>query len=88
MQLLGFISDVGDVNNPQAAEIIKLTNANYTHLLNSVELMQGYMGTVQLIPTTVFLDKDGKQVGETYTGAKSKEMWAEIIEEMLAKVEA
>lgn len=87
MQMLGIISDAGDVGNPEATEIVKLTNANYTHLLNSAELMQGYLGTVQLIPTTVFIDKEGKQVGETYTGAKSKEDWAEIIEEMLAKAE-
>lgn len=87
MQMIGIISDVGDVGNEEATEIVKLTKADYTHLINSVELMQGYMGTVQLIPTTVFLDKEGKQVGETYTGAKSKDQWAEIIEEMLAKVE-
>lgn len=87
MQMLGLISDVGDAGNADAVEIVELTKADYTHLINSIELMQGYMGTVQLIPTTVFVDKDGKQVGETYTGAKSKEQWAEIIEEMLALVE-
>lgn len=38
------------------------------------------------IPHTFFVDKDGKVVGKTYTGAKSKDEWAKVIEEELKNV--
>ncbi len=41
----------------------------------------------QVVPTTIFLDKNGNQVGETYPGAKSKKQWIAVIDKMLEKVQ-
>ena len=35
------------------------------------------------VPTTVFLDAFGKQIGETVVGARSYEQWEEIVKELL-----
>lgn len=35
------------------------------------------------VPTTVFLDASGKQIGETVVGARSYEQWEEIVKELL-----
>lgn len=37
------------------------------------------------VPTTVFLDSAGNQVGETVIGARSYEDWEEIVKELLEK---
>ncbi|NCC01630.1 MAG: TlpA family protein disulfide reductase [Clostridia bacterium] len=87
MQIIGLISDVTQPEDKGALEIIEYTGANYLHIVNSVDLMNGYVGQVQLVPTTVFLDKEGKQVGSVYTGSQSKSSWERIIKEMLEKVE-
>lgn len=82
-QIVGLISDVGQPKDEVAQEIVDKTKADYTHIINSQELMDGYLGQVQAVPTTVFLDREGKQVGETYTGSRDKDSWKKIIEEVL-----
>lgn len=88
MQMVGFISDVTDPDDAAAIEIVEETGADYTHIVNSAEMMKGYMGDVQAVPTTIFLDGMGSQVGETYVGAKTKEQWKTIIDQMLEKAGA
>jgi thiol-disulfide isomerase/thioredoxin len=41
---------------------------------------------ISAIPTTMFFDANGKQVGDTIVGAMSYDDWASTIDEMLAKV--
>ena len=53
----------------------------------SADLLQSYMSQVQVVPTTVFVDKEGRQVGEVYAGSRTEEEWAEIIEELLQELE-
>jgi Thiol-disulfide isomerase and thioredoxins len=84
-QMIGLVSDVMDAGNASAVEIIEQTGADYTHILISQELYDNYLYTVQVVPTTVFVDKDGRQVGDVYTGAKSKQQWEAIIKELLAE---
>ena len=38
------------------------------------------------MPETFFVDKNGNIVGETYSGAKSKEEWKQVIEKELANL--
>lgn len=83
VQIVGMISDVSAPQDETALEIIEHTKADYTHLILSKDLMKGYLGTVQAVPTTVFVDREGKQIGEAYPGAKSKEDWSSILDEML-----
>lgn len=84
-QIVGIITDVTETEDETAMEILEETGADYTHLLISRELYDNYLWQVQVVPTTIFVDSQGKQVG-IYTGSRSKEDWTEIIEEMRGKV--
>lgn len=86
VRVIGIISDVTEPENEAALQIVEKTKADYTHLLISETLWNNYLMYVQAVPTTVFLDSDGKQVGESYVGARGKEEWAAIIDEKLKAV--
>lgn len=87
-QIVGMISDVNAPENKDALDIIEATGADYTHLILSQDLYINYLSGVQSVPTTIFVDKNGNQVGNVYSGSKSKADWTEIIEKMLETVKA
>lgn len=87
VQIVGIVSDVTAAWNTDVELIIQETGADYTHLMVSQSLWNSYLSNVQAVPTTVFVDSEGKQVGEVYTGSRDKESWAAIIEEMLGLLE-
>lgn len=91
-QVVGVVMDVynsdGTLSVSQvdtAVEIAEKTGANYTHLLPSVELINGKLKDVTAIPETIFVDQEGNLVGKSYLGAKSKNDWIEIIDSLLAE---
>lgn len=88
-QMVGIISDVSQPEDETALEIVDKTDADYTHLVIPEDANMQYriLKNAQVVPTTIFLDKNGNQVGETYPGAKSKKQWAAVIDEMLEKVQ-
>jgi thiol-disulfide isomerase/thioredoxin len=69
-----------------AKEIVKQTDADYLHLLPSEDLNSALLNSVTAVPTTVFVDEDGNQVGETIVGSHSGEEWAGIIDDLLKEV--
>ena len=94
VQIVGLVSDVltmdGSLDQDQmelAREIVASTSADYTHLVPSEDLYF-LLGQISSVPTTVFLDENGAQLGGTYVGSKDKEQWQEIIDQLLTEVEA
>lgn len=85
-QIVGMISDVDTAGDDTANEIIDSTKADYTHIISSKDLRSGLLGQVQAVPTTIFVDKDGKQVGDVYTGAREKSQWQSVIDKLLKEV--
>lgn len=89
-QLVGIISDVieGEEGDTfiEAQEIIAETGANYTHLLLNEELYVNLVGASDSVPTTYFFNQKGECLGYL-VGAQSKEVWMQIIDELLAKTE-
>jgi hypothetical protein len=91
VQVVGIVSDVyqnsdGSFDQDQidtAQEIVTQTGAEYTHLLASADLESSLLQQVSAVPTTVFVDKNGSQVGETYVGARSGDDWKQIIDGLL-----
>ena len=69
-----------------ANDIIEQTGADYLHILPSEDLIDRFLTQVSAVPTTIFVDKNGNQVGEQYVGAKSYEEWAGIADALLEKV--
>lgn len=93
-QIIGIPVDVTDYNMEKipalitaAEDIIAQTGADYRHLLPSESLNRAFLNEVQVVPTTVFVNEKGEQLGEVYTGARSAEQWSVIIESLLGSAE-
>ena len=89
-QIIGIPVDITDRNGAvipdqkaTALEIIAYTGANYRHLIPSDSLNEAYLFGVQAVPETVFVDSEGRQVGQSYLGARSEAEWRVIIESLL-----
>ena len=85
-QVVGMISDVSQPKDQTALSVIKKTGADYTHILLNQELYNNYVNQVQAVPTTILVDSNGKQVGETYVGAQDQDSWSAIIKAALKEV--
>lgn len=95
VQIIGLCIDVagidGTVNESQLEEakrIVEETGASYLHIIPGETLAMSLMMQVQAVPTTIFVDKDGKQVGMGVMGARDKEAWSAMIGELLDSVRA
>ena len=87
VQIVGLLSDA-NVSASQvelAQEIVDATGANYLHIIPGTDMM-GLLYQITSVPTTFFVDETGTQVGTAYVGAKSKDAWAAIIDQMLEEV--
>ena len=91
-QVVGIVIDVlqrdGSLDNDQvalAAEIVEKTGANYLHLLPSNDLINAKLAQVTAVPETFFVDESGNLLGDSYLGARSKEEWQKIIDELLTQ---
>lgn len=89
VQFIGLVSDVldseGSIDPSQvdiAKELVAETNADYLHLLPSEDLM-GLLAQIYGVPTTFFVDSQGRQVGSAYVRAMSKDEWINVIDQAL-----
>ena len=48
-------------------------------------LLSGLLRGVQAVPTTIFVDSNGNQVGNAYLGSRSQKDWQKIIDGILEK---
>ena len=84
---LDTLSSDGSVSQSQvqtARSLAEQTGAGYTHLLPTADLLSAGLSGVSSVPTTMFFDENGNQVGETYVGSRSSEDWQSIIDGLLA----
>ena len=71
-----------------ARAIVDYTKADYQHMLPiSMELNEAYLSNIQVVPTTFFVDSQGRLIGKEVTGSRSKEAWIEVIEGVFAEYE-
>ena len=66
-----------------------MTKGRGSGLLDPVVAQEGatsLMMQVQAVPTTIFVDKEGKQVGMGVMGARDKDAWSAMIQELLDSV--
>lgn len=94
MQIIGIATDITDMEgNPikeqmeLAREITEQTGAGYLQLVPDDTMIQFLMENVPGVPTTFFVDSEGKFVGDAIVGARSKEEWKTEIESRLAQAE-
>lgn len=88
-QLIGIISDVQVGADQEVLEdakrLIEQTGADYPHLLLNESLYYGLLTDVMAVPTTFFLDSEGK-ILDTVVGAMDKQAWEEKIDELLEEL--
>ena len=91
VEVVGIVIDLTDRNGTVLAKqrcdadaIIAQTGANYTHIVPTADLMSGLLRNIQAVPATLFVDKNGKIVGQMYLGARSQKDWQKIIDGLLA----
>lgn len=68
-----------------ARVIAEKTNASYTHLLPSPDLVKAKLKAVSVCPETIFVDREGRIVGGSCLGAKPRGDWERMIDELLAE---
>ncbi len=88
LQMIGIISDVvqdaSEEDVQRAKDLIRQTEADYTHLLLNESLYQNLVGGIEAVPTTFFVNSKGELL--TYqVGAKQEDEWERIIEDLLLK---
>lgn len=92
VEVVGIVIDIldrkGNVNprvKSSGEAIISQTGANYTHIIPNMTMMTGLLKNIQAVPTTIFVDSNGRQIGEAYLGSRSQKDWQKIIDEILKK---
>ena len=66
----------------EAKSLIEMTGADYPHLLVNVSLYNALLTDVTAVPTTFFIDGEGK-VLDTVVGARDKDSWRKLIDALL-----
>ena len=67
-----------------ARQMAEETGASYLHLVPVGDLAATLLPQIQVVPTTVFVDREGRQVGGALAGARDADGWRELIEEYRA----
>lgn len=88
-QIVGICMDItpnGTVDEAQlekALAIEEATGVTYVSLIPDEAMLQGPVGTIQNLPTTFFVDRQGNIVSQAYAGANDKAGWQEVISAQL-----
>ncbi len=88
-QIVGIVSDVAHYQGSsadKAKSILKSADSNYVNLLPDPS-MQSLLQNIIYVPTTIFVDESGNQIGEEYIGAHSLAEWESIILKLLGEAE-
>jgi hypothetical protein len=82
-QLIGLVLDAEDSDTVDAAKtILTEAKADFTQIL-PVEALSAVTEEVFAIPTTIFVDSQGKIVGEPLVGSRSEKAYRSEIEKIL-----
>ena len=82
--ILGIISDTPNSENEDAArKIVADAKVTFTSIIPDDNMKNTLLSSISGVPTSFFVDSDGKVVGEVITGSRSKEEYLEIMLEVL-----
>lgn len=90
LQVIGILTDGETGNTPiieKAQKMLTDAGASYTNLLMSESLTKNYGMQLTSMPTTLFVDKDGKLLGEPILGAMNYDKFKEITDKLLSEID-
>ncbi len=70
-----------------ALMILNQTGVKYKNVVPTIDMFRGFLRGVQAVPTTIFVDKNGRQLGNVYMGSRSYKDWQKIIDKLLKDAE-
>lgn len=87
--VLGIVADTspdGEYKDNMAyiQPVIDKVKVTYPNVIPDVKMLP-FLNGIQVLPTSYFVDKDGKILGEPVLGARSKKDWAKMAEQYLKK---
>jgi len=84
--LVGVVLDVGDADTLNDAKRIRdRANADFPHILPAAG-MNAYLTTIAAVPTTIFVDSQGRIVGEPLVGSRSEAAYRAELEKALGQL--
>ncbi len=86
IQVVGIVRGVTKEKDEDALAVIADTDAHYIHLLDSDELDKQILDQYPDTPTTIFISRDGRQLGTAYTKAEDKAFWETEFEKYHSQV--
>ncbi|RDY23348.1 TlpA family protein disulfide reductase [Romboutsia maritimum] len=87
VNVIGIVADAtDDENKALAKEIVDKKEAKFDNITPDKNLSKWIMENVKGTPTTIFVDKDGKIVGNALVGTASKEEYKAQIEKVLGQL--
>lgn len=90
IQLIGIPIDITDGNysvlpnkRSEAEAILSETGARYLQILPSRSLDDLFLSEIQVLPTTIFVDENGRMLDEPYYGSRDYAGWKRVIDAYL-----
>jgi thiol-disulfide isomerase/thioredoxin len=84
ISIIGIISDTPSPENEDAArQIIKTSGVKFINLIPDDTIKNNLLTSISGVPTSFFVDSNGRIVGEVITGSMSKEEYQEKMLETL-----
>lgn len=85
--LIGLISDAGSEKAIQDAKtIVEQTGVTYENLIPDQVLYNFLVENVTGVPSTIFVDKDGRIIGDMIVGVRSAEEYMEFLNAALEEI--
>ena len=91
-QIVGICTDAVNLDGEILEDVVETakadaqeTGADYLHIVPVGERFADLVPRVTGVPTTIFVDSKGQQIGLADIGAKDKDAWIQVIEEKLAQ---
>lgn len=86
VNILGIVGD-GMHNEVDAVEILKKTEVSYINLIPNDNFINDFVSKTKVVPVSLFVNSEGKIIGDIIVGAKEKSKYKSLIEERLKLLE-
>lgn len=87
-QGVGLVGLLADEDYSGARALLDNAEAGYPCITMQDDALIALTGTTQYVPTTLFVDSEGKIVGGYFVGARSEDDWSRIIDQYLAGLQS